>query len=88
MAFGITWVTIPSIVTVAKLKNLCAAANGRTSHSSFMPTLGGVAIFIGLILSTVTVAGTHFIIELRYIIAGLIIMFFIGIKDDILIIDP
>ena len=88
MAFGITWVTIPSIVNISRLKNLCAIPNGRTSHNGSTPTLGGVAVFIGLILSTVIFAGNHFKFELRYIISGLIIVFFIGIKDDILIIDP
>jgi UDP-N-acetylmuramyl pentapeptide phosphotransferase/UDP-N-acetylglucosamine-1-phosphate transferase len=36
----------------------------------------------------VIVGGMHYIDELRYIIAGLIIVFFVGIKDDILVIDP
>lgn len=36
----------------------------------------------------VLVAGNHSIFEQRYIFAALIIVFFIGIKDDILIIDP
>lgn len=88
MAFGITWVIIPSIVNVSRSKSLCATPNGRTSHAGSTPTLGGIAVFIGLLLSTVIVAGTHNIFELRYIIAGLIIVFFLGIKDDILIIDP
>jgi UDP-GlcNAc:undecaprenyl-phosphate/decaprenyl-phosphate GlcNAc-1-phosphate transferase len=88
MAFGITWVTIPSIVNISRLKNLTVSPNGRTSHTDITPTLGGIAVFIGLSLATVVIAGTHYISELRYIGAGLIIVFFIGIKDDILIIDP
>jgi UDP-N-acetylmuramyl pentapeptide phosphotransferase/UDP-N-acetylglucosamine-1-phosphate transferase len=87
MAFGITWVTIPS-VDISKLKDLCAKSNGRTSHTSPVATLGGIAVFIGFVLSTVIFAGTYFKFELKYIISGLIIVFFIGIKDDILIIDP
>jgi len=88
MAFGITWLTIPSIVHISRLKDLCAKSNGRTSHTSPVPTLGGIAVFIGFVLSTVIFAGTYFKFELKYIISGLIIVFFIGIKDDILIIDP
>ena len=88
MAFVLTWFIIPSIVGVSKSKQLCVAPNGRTSHTGSTPTLGGIAVFIGLVLSTITVAGSHYIFELRYIIAGLIIVFFVGIKDDILIIDP
>ena len=88
MAFGITWFTIPSIVYISKLKGLCDNPNGRTSHTNTTPTLGGIAVFVGIVLSTVIFAGTYFKFELKYIISGLIIVFFIGIKDDILIIDP
>jgi UDP-GlcNAc:undecaprenyl-phosphate GlcNAc-1-phosphate transferase len=88
MAFIITGITIPSIVNISRLKGLCVLPNGRTSHSDSTPTLGGIAVFVGLVMSTIILAGTYFDFELKYIIAGLIIVFFIGIKDDILIIDP
>src|SRR5664280_214243 len=88
MAFGITWFTVPSIVNIARLKGLCSIPNGRTSHISATPNLGGIAVFVALVLSTVIFAGTYFKFELKYIISGLIVVFFIGIKDDILIIDP
>ena len=88
IAFGITWFTIPSIVNISRAKGLCDTPNGRTSHINITPTLGGIAVFVGLILSTVIFAGAYFKSELPYIISGLIIVFFIGIKDDILIIDP
>lgn len=88
MSFGITWFIIPSIVSISKVKNLCNSPNLRTSHNGNIPTLGGIAVFIGLILSTVIFTGSQFIYELKYIICGLIIVFFVGIKDDILVIDP
>ena len=88
MAFGITFSAIPSIVGVAKLKGLDRKPNTRSSHKDSVPLLGGVAVFAGLILSTVVIAGVGFVHELKYIIAGLIILFFIGVKDDILVIDP
>lgn len=88
LAFGITWFTIPSIVHTSMLKNLCATSNGRTSHKNIVPNLGGIAVFAGFVLSTVIFAGTYFKLELQYIVCGLIIVFFLGIKDDILVIDP
>jgi len=88
MAFGLTRFIIPSIVTISRLKNLCIRPNERTSHNGTIPNLGGIAVFIGLILSTVIFAGSHFLFELKYIITGFIIVFFIGIKDDILVINP
>jgi UDP-GlcNAc:undecaprenyl-phosphate/decaprenyl-phosphate GlcNAc-1-phosphate transferase len=88
MAFCLTWFIIPSVVNISRLKNLCDTPNGRTSHFDSTPNLGGIAIFVALILSTVIFAGTYFKFELKYIISGLIIVFFVGIKDDILIIAP
>jgi UDP-N-acetylmuramyl pentapeptide phosphotransferase/UDP-N-acetylglucosamine-1-phosphate transferase len=88
MAFCMTWFIIPSVVKISRLKNLTDTPNGRTSHVKATPTLGGIAVFVALVLSTVIFAGTYFKFELKYIISGLIVVFFIGIKDDILIIDP
>ncbi len=88
MAFVMTWFIIPSVVGISRMKNLCSVPNGRTSHTNAIPNLGGIAVFIGLVLATVIFAGNQFIFELKYILSGLIIVFFVGIKDDILIIDP
>jgi len=88
MAFCLTWFIIPSVVNISRLKNLTDTPNGRTSHFKATPTLGGIAVFVALVLSTVIFAGTYFKFELKYIISGLVVVFFIGIKDDILIIDP
>jgi UDP-GlcNAc:undecaprenyl-phosphate/decaprenyl-phosphate GlcNAc-1-phosphate transferase len=87
-AFLITYYAIPSIVTVSMAKGLYAKPNGRTSHLHSIPNLGGVAIFSGYIVSTLIIGGPYFNFELGYIIAGLIIIFMVGVKDDILILDP
>jgi UDP-N-acetylmuramyl pentapeptide phosphotransferase/UDP-N-acetylglucosamine-1-phosphate transferase len=88
IAFGITFKSIPVIVHIAQAKNLCAIPNKRTSHINAIPNLGGVAIFIGFMIATIITAGEYFTSDLFYIIVGLLILFFIGMKDDILVIDP
>jgi UDP-N-acetylmuramyl pentapeptide phosphotransferase/UDP-N-acetylglucosamine-1-phosphate transferase len=87
-AFFITYIVIPSIVKVSNLKGLFDEPNHRTSHSINVPTLGGVGIFIGWILTITIFSGSGINHELKYIIGSLLILFFIGIKDDVLIIDP
>ena len=52
-SFLVTYIAIPSIVRVSKLRNLMATPNGRTSHFNPTPNLGGVAIFAGVIVSSV-----------------------------------
>jgi UDP-GlcNAc:undecaprenyl-phosphate GlcNAc-1-phosphate transferase len=88
LAFIITHLAIPSIVRVAQAKMLYSMPNGRSSHTKATPVLGGIAIFAGLIISTIIFSAQGFGYELKYIIAGLIIIFFFGIKDDILMLDP
>ncbi len=88
VAFAVTWFVIPSIVHTSVLKNLGAVSNGRTSHKEPTPTLGGIAIFAGFLVSAVLIAGTFFDMELMYLICGMTIILFIGIKDDILVVDP
>jgi UDP-GlcNAc:undecaprenyl-phosphate GlcNAc-1-phosphate transferase len=87
-AFFITYIVIPSIVKVSHLKGLFDEPNHRTSHLGNIPTLGGVGVFIGWILTITIFSGSGINHELKYIIGSLLILFFIGIKDDVLIVDP
>jgi UDP-GlcNAc:undecaprenyl-phosphate GlcNAc-1-phosphate transferase len=46
--------------------------------------LGGIAIFLGFVLSTIIATDGYSFDSLKYIIASIILMFFIGLKDDLL----
>ena len=50
-AGGITAFAIPSIIRVAKLKHLFDVPDARKDHKESVPTLGGMAIFAGVIFS-------------------------------------
>lgn len=77
------FVSIPSIVRIAEIKHLYDVPHERKSHKESVPTLGGVAIFAGLIfgLSFYTRAEDFF--HMKYILSAIILIFFTGIKDDI-----
>jgi len=81
--FIITSIAIPAIVRVSRIKGLMAHPNGRTSHDNPTPNLGGVAIFAGVIISSVLYTGIPTAHELKYVIAGMLILFFWGLKDDL-----
>ncbi len=81
-SFLISVFAIPSIINVAHLKQLLDEPNLRTVHMSLTPRLGGVAIFAGL-TSAITIFG-DFDHEIQQVIAGCIILFFVGLKDDII----
>ena len=88
LAFIVTYVAIPSIVDVARVKHLTDVPNGRTSHDVSTPTLGGLAIFAGFVISAMIFLYIPDIPYIQYVIAGVIIVFFIGLKDDIIAIAP
>jgi len=83
----LVYVSIPVIVRISKEKHLYDEPNERRIHKVVIPNLGGVAIFIGISIATLLSLHQFEFIEFRYIQASLIILFFIGIKDDILIIS-
>jgi len=80
-AFLIAVFAIPSIVYVAHIKKLLDEPNVRTVHESLTPRLGGLAIFAGF-MSALTIFGS---LEngVQQVLAGSIIIFFIGLKDDV-----
>lgn len=83
----LVYISIPVIVRISKEKHLYDVPNERRIHKTVIPNLGGVAIFIGISIATLLSLHQLEFIEFRYIQASLIILFFIGIKDDILIIS-
>jgi UDP-N-acetylmuramyl pentapeptide phosphotransferase/UDP-N-acetylglucosamine-1-phosphate transferase len=79
----IALVAIPSIIKIAEIKNLFDEPDERKHHLLKTPKLGGVAIFAGFIFSLTFWADQKSIIELQYIIAAVILLFFMGMKDDL-----
>lgn len=88
IAFAISALSIPQIVKVAQAKNLFDTPNSRKAAKQIVPTLGGIAIFIGLTLG-ITLGGDGFpFFDLKFIFASLLVTFFAGVKDDLVGISP
>jgi len=84
IASTVTYFAIPILVKGAVYKGLYAETNSRVSHKKPIPAIGGVGVFAGFILSTTVVAGAYFKFELSYLITGLIVIFIVGLKDDLM----
>lgn len=84
----ITFFGIPAVIKIARIKNIYDLPNNRTSHAGPIPRLGGLMIFAGVIMSSVLFTGIDESFELKYVIAGLLVIFFIGLKDDIITLVP
>lgn len=79
----ITWRAIPLIINICINSDLMAIPVKRSSHAAPTPTFGGVAIFAGLMIGyTLWNFGDEGIL-LHKVLSGIIILFFLGIKDDL-----
>ncbi|HNG05426.1 MAG TPA: MraY family glycosyltransferase [Saprospiraceae bacterium] len=87
-AFTLTYFAIPSIIKVAEIKNLCDEPGTRTSHTRSIPTLGGIAIFAGVSFSVIFWTPFTDFGELQYILCAFVVIFLIGVKDDIIPLTP
>ncbi len=87
-SFLVTYIAIPSIVTIARVKKLVDEPEERRAHSKSIPTLGGIAIFSGVIFSIILWTPFGMFGNLQYILCAMVILFLIGAKDDIIPLDP
>lgn len=87
-SIALTYISIPVIIRVANLKHLMDEPGERSSHVVKVPTLGGVGIFFGLSITLAMFASVKGSSELFVMIGALIILFFTGVKDDILVLAP
>ncbi|MES2429882.1 MAG: MraY family glycosyltransferase [Bacteroidota bacterium] len=87
LAFLITFFAIPIIIQVARDKKLFDEPDERKVHKVVIPTLGGLGIFAGFILSTLIGVPSNSGRELQFFAAAAIVIFFLGIKDDILVLS-
>ena len=87
-AFTLTYFAIPSIIKVARIKNLCDEPGERRSHTVSTPSLGGVAIFAGVIFSIILWTPFNVFGDLQYILCAFIIIFLVGARDDIVPVSP
>jgi UDP-N-acetylmuramyl pentapeptide phosphotransferase/UDP-N-acetylglucosamine-1-phosphate transferase len=87
LSFIITFFAIPVIIQVAKDKKLFDKPDERKVHKAVIPTLGGLGIFAGFIVATLLGVPQGSVSEIQYFVAASIVIFFLGLKDDILILS-
>ncbi|MGB0424520.1 MAG: glycosyltransferase family 4 protein [Flavobacteriales bacterium] len=101
-AFLLVFIAMPSLIKVAKLKHLVdEPGEARKLHRRSVPTIGGILIFAGTILGYSlwfpsqnpsqlgmnydTLSALH---EFKFLVASMFILFFLGLKDDIIGVSP
>lgn len=94
-AFSVVLLATPALIKVAKLKHLVdEPKEARKKHATSIPTIGGVIIFSAFIFSSFLWLPVNHpeVIEgfqqFMFLMASLILLFFVGVKDDIIGMSP
>ncbi len=90
-AFVITFYAIPVIIQVSNMKKLFDIPCERKIHEDPIPSLGGLGIFAGFMVGLLLMAdltNAEAAATFQYYLTACMVIFFFGIKDDILILTP
>ncbi len=87
-ALCISLYAVPVVIRIANALKMYDQPNGRSSATVAVPTLGGIAIFLSFIISASIGVDGYVFPGLTSIFVAVLLMFFVGIKDDILNISP
>src|SRR3954454_15716729 len=89
VAFFISFYLIPILIELAKSKQLVDIPDARKIHKDPVPRFGGVGIFAGFLFSLLLCASINSnFLEFQYLVAAFLIVFFLGVGDDIMILSP
>jgi UDP-GlcNAc:undecaprenyl-phosphate/decaprenyl-phosphate GlcNAc-1-phosphate transferase len=93
LAIFLNLYAIPIIIRIARQNHFFDVPNQRTSHETSVPTMGGLGIYFSIILVSLILINTcglnggqvsSSLTSLPPILAGLTLIFFVGMKDDII----
>lgn len=89
VAFFISFYLIPILIELAKSKQLVDIPDERKIHTDPTPRFGGIGIFSGFLFSLLlSTSINNSFLEFQYLVAAFLIVFFLGLGDDIMILSP
>src|SRR5687768_5165186 len=89
MALALSLYTTGKIIYIAHKKNLFDdPSENRKVHVSQIPNLGGIAIFAALFFTIAVLLPAAHISHLNYLIASSVILFALGLTDDLVGANP
>jgi len=88
ISFLLCFYAIPVIIFIANKKKLYDVPDERKAHTKSISSLGGLGIFAGFVMALLLCNYTNITQSFQFIIASFMVVFFFGIKDDILVLSP
>lgn len=88
LSFLIAFIATPVVIKVADAKKLFDQPSAHKVHFTPIPTFGGISFFVSVLFSLILLVSFKVAPELQNFIAASILIFFIGLKDDVYLISP
>ncbi len=79
---------VPVIIKYSLRKNLVDVPGRRKIHKRETPSMGGIAIFCGFFISLLIWVEIPDWKEIKFILVSLFVIFFIGVRDDLVPLRP
>lgn len=81
-SFLIGFLLTPIVILVLKKMELMDSPGGRKIHSGYIPSMGGIAFVIATFIAVLSWLDAQYIMEIRFLLAAFGLMFFVGLRDD------
>jgi UDP-N-acetylmuramyl pentapeptide phosphotransferase/UDP-N-acetylglucosamine-1-phosphate transferase len=81
-ALVVTWYYIPRVIHIVRQRHLEDTPEKHKIHKNNVPTLGGIGIFAGFLIGYL-LGIDGYMPGLSYFTAAAVMLFFVGIKDDL-----
>ena len=82
VSFLAVWISYPKILKQARRWNVMDNPNNRKLQRNSIPVLGGVAVFIGILVGMTIVLSVHFQPKLWVILSAMSVLMVVGTLDD------
>ena len=81
-AFLVGFLLTPIVILLLKKMELVDSPGGRKIHNGFVPSMGGIAFVLATFISVLAWLDSQMIMEIRFLLAAFGLMFFVGLRDD------
>ena len=88
ISFLISFLLFPVVIKIFKKLNWYDQPGTHKIHSATTPSMGGIAILIGTMLALLMSLPLQQWVSMKYFFMSIILMFLIGLRDDVLALTP
>jgi UDP-GlcNAc:undecaprenyl-phosphate GlcNAc-1-phosphate transferase len=87
-SFILTFLLTPLVIGFFRKRNIMDKPGGRKIHSGDTPSMGGIAIFAGVMLAIAIWMPFPYIQRFKFLFGAMGIMFVVGLRDDLVPVRP